>query len=173
MNQTASKRISGKKFAIGFAIVLAVCVLVGVPVVLRFVNIQNQREAVLQAWPEAADSFGKYYAAIDEELSKEPETAAIRTFRDSYKDFLKSSSFESQVKQLGDVEKALSAPDVSMWLPTKPMLPRLRRETFGSPSVASYLEKEASLRRIDRDWLGSTTRFLLRLKPTPGLDVSG
>lgn len=110
-NMSAPPRgISGRWFTIVFGIILAIGVVVGFSVVVRFQEIMTALDSVRSLWPDAAAVLEKRYQAIDELVSQTSASESrlleipLYEWEQARSEFKSSTQYDVQAREIERLE---------------------------------------------------------------------
>ena len=168
--------VSGRVFTRLLVLVLAVTLLGGLPIVLRFQHLQSLGDQANQTWPAAATRLGEFYRATFTKLEAavepppNPERQELMNrLKMGLEEFDKRSGRTEQLPAAQQIDQVLEAPELARIWRADESLRNLRRSIAESTEVVRYLADEDQLVAAEGGWLGQLTRSALLLKKAPTL----
>lgn len=153
--------ISGRWFTIGFGILLAIGVVAGFLIVVRFQKIMTALDSVRHLWPDAAIVLEGRYREIDNMVSKlhandsGKDEAELRAWQQSWAEFKTSTQYDVQARTIGRLESLADelVPERDGNFSTKDF----------SPSLRDFLQADRSLRSLQADGIGWLCKQLFQM----------
>jgi hypothetical protein len=161
--------ISGRRFTLFFVGLLVACLVVGVPVVLRFAHTQDMLEEARQSWPKAAEQLEHRYAAV-ERFCASKQIELPENWRSVRDRFRKNVIYDNQASLANELEGLLGANPG--WHPASDSPDQAPFAAFAENEFFIKFEKsQQRLTSSHTDMLGKVTDFCFRLSQPPQFQV--